>query len=70
MIKVYCLDTNEILEFFAQTPREAMEKLLYTLDLTSFDPEAHIQELGGGRTLTVVHSGRTCRCTTVVDKQT
>lgn len=39
MIKVYCLDTNEILEFFAQTPREAMEKLLYTLDLTSFDPE-------------------------------
>ena len=46
MIKVYCLDTNEILEFFAQTPREAMEKLLYTLDLTSFDPEAHIQELG------------------------
>ena len=38
MIKVYCLDTNEILEFFAQTPREAMEKLLYTLKPDQFRP--------------------------------
>ena len=69
MIKVHCLDTNERLWFSAQTPREAMEKLIYTLNLTGFDPAAHIHELGGGRTLTVVHSGRTWSCTTVSQKQ-
>lgn len=56
--------------FSLKRPGKPWKKLLYTLDLTSFDPEAHIQELGGGRTLTVVHSGRTWSCTTVVDKQT
>lgn len=70
MIRVYCLDTNEGLWFDAQTPHEAMEKLLYTLNLAHLDPEAHILELGGGRTLTVVHSGRTWSCTTVPQKQT
>jgi hypothetical protein len=62
MIRVYCLDTNEGLWFDARTPYEAMEKLLYTLNLTRFDPDACILELGGGRTLTVVHSGRTWSC--------
>lgn len=62
MIRIYNLDTHQSLYFCARTPYEAMEKLLYTLNLRKLDSETRIQLLGGGRTLTIVHCGETWSC--------
>ena len=62
MIDVLCLDDSKTLSFFAKTPYEAMEKLIYTLNLSRLDKNAKIELLGGGRTLSVVHHGKTYGC--------
>ena len=62
MIKCYNLDTHRWLYFTARTPYEAMEKLLYTLNLKRKDTSAKIQLLGGGRTLSIIHNGETWSC--------
>lgn len=61
MIKVFCLDDQSELHFFAKTPYEAMEKLIYTLNLSHLDKNARI-ELCNGRTLSVQHNGKTYGC--------
>lgn len=48
MIRIYNLDTHQALYFCARTPYEAMNMLLYTLNLRKLDSEARIQLLGGG----------------------
>lgn len=62
MIRCYNLDTYQELYFTARTPYEAMEKLLYTLNLKRKDTGAKIQLLGGGRTLSLIHNGETWSC--------
>lgn len=62
MIEVLCLDTGKCLYFTAITPMQAMNQLIYYLDLTKRDEFARVQLLGGGRTLAVVHSGQTWSC--------
>lgn len=62
MIKCYNLDTHQWLYFTARTPYEAMEKLLYTLNLKRKDTSAKIQLIGGGRTLSITHNGETWSC--------
>jgi len=59
MIGVFCLDTKRTLYFDAKTPYEAMEKLIYYLNLSHKDPNAKIQLVGKGRHLTVIHNGKT-----------
>lgn len=58
-IKVLCLDTGAAMVFSAETGFEAMEKARYTLDLRRLDKNAKIELCGGGRTLTMEHSGKT-----------
>lgn len=62
MIKVFCLDDNRTLSFFANSGYEAMQKLICFLNLSHKDDDAKI-ELCNGRTLSVVHSGKTYGCT-------
>lgn len=59
MIEVVCLDSRQKLWFSAKTPYQAMEKLIYYLDSQRKDKDAKIALVGGGRVLTVLHSGRT-----------
>lgn len=59
MIKVLCLDTGKELAFFAKTGIEAMQKALYTLNVTRLDNSAKIELFGGGRTLAFTHNGKT-----------
>jgi len=59
MIDVYCLDTQKVFYFDAATPYQAMEKLLYYLNLSHLDEDAKIQLVGKGRHLTVIHNGNT-----------
>ena len=61
MKKIFCLDDGRELSFFANTAYEAMEKLIYFLNLKHQDNDAKI-ELCNGRTLSVVHSGKTYGC--------
>lgn len=57
--KVSCLDTNTDLFFSARTPYEAMQKLLYHLNLSKQDNSAVIQKTESGLHLYVEHSSRT-----------
>lgn len=60
MIKeVFCLDDNSKLYFSAKTPYDAMKHLIYYLNLSYYDKNSKIELLGKGRTLSVVHNGRT-----------
>lgn len=58
-VRCTCLDTGETLTFASHTPREAMESLIYFLNLHHRDENAQVSELGGGRTLSVTHCGQT-----------
>lgn len=61
MIRVLCLDDQK--EYFvdAFNGREAMNKMLYTLDLSHKDSNAKI-ELCNGRTWSLTHNGKTYAC--------
>ena len=61
MIKIFCLDDQRELSFFASSGYEAMQKLIYFLNLSHKDDNAKI-ELCNGRTWSVVHSGKTYGC--------
>ena len=61
MIKVFCLDDNRTLSFFANSGYEAMQKLIYFLNLSHKDDNAKI-ELCNNRILSVVHNGKTYGC--------
>lgn len=58
-IPVKNLDTGATWGFHAATPCEAMEKLLYTLNLKGKDPAAKINKTESGRVLYMDHSGNT-----------
>lgn len=60
--EVFCLDTGRRLYFDARTPLEAMNKLIYYLNVSHKDDDAKVQLLGHGRTLSVVHCGLTYSC--------
>lgn len=62
LIGVYNLDTGQRWYFSAQTPLEAMNSLLYTLNLKHRDGKAKVRLAGGGRTLYVIHNGQTWSC--------
>lgn len=59
---ILCLDTHTWMTFVSTTAYEAMKSLIYYLNLSHNDAAAEIMLLGGGRTLSVVHSGRTYAC--------
>ena len=61
MKKIFCLDDGRELSFFAESGYEAMQKLLYYLNLSHQDNDAKI-ELCNGRTWSVVHNGKTYGC--------
>lgn len=61
MKKVFCLDDGKELLFFANSGYEAMQKLIYYLNLSHQDNNAKI-ELHNERTWSVVHNGKTYGC--------
>lgn len=61
MIKVFCLDDRRELNFFANSGYEAMQKLIYFLNLSHKDDNAKIT-LCNNRTWSVVHNGKTYGC--------
>lgn len=58
MKRVFCLDDQTELYFSANSGYEAMQKLIYFLNLSHKDDNATI-ELCNGRTWSVVHNGKT-----------
>ena len=62
MIEVLCLDTGKRLYFSAGIPMQAMNQLIYYLNLSKRDESARVQIPGGGRTLAVIHGGQTWNC--------
>lgn len=59
MIPVTCLDEGKSYWFTARTPYEALQKMKYTLDLKSKDPEAKINKTESGLHLYMEHGSRT-----------
>lgn len=57
---VMCLETAEKFYFTAQTNRQAMECMLYTLNLRDKDSNATIGAVG--RCYSMVHGGKTYTC--------
>lgn len=56
---VRCLETGKEFGFMAITPLEAIQKMVYTLDQSSFDKDAKILLSKTGKHLFVTHSGQT-----------
>ena len=61
MIKVFCLDDRSEYLFTATSGYDAMQKMLYTLNLVNKDESAKI-ELCNGRTWSLQHNGKTYAC--------
>jgi hypothetical protein len=61
MIKVFCLDDRVEYLFSATSGYEAMQKMLYALNLEHKDGNAEI-ELCNGRTWSLKHNGKTYAC--------
>ena len=59
MIGVLCLDTGKTALYSAETAMEAMQKALYTANISRLDNNAKIKVIGNGRTITFVHAGKT-----------
>ena len=59
MIQVHHLGTNESYYFTANTPYEALRKMLYTLNLKHRDPDATINKTNSGLHLWLEHHGET-----------
>ena len=62
IVEVLHLGTQEQLFFCSKTPYQAMQSLIYTLNLKRQDKTARVNLLGGGRTLSVEHCGETYSC--------
>jgi hypothetical protein len=61
MIKVFCLDDGSEYLFSAASGYEAMQKMLYTLNLSHKDGNAE-GELCNGRSWSLKHNGKTYAC--------
>lgn len=57
IIRVFCLDSGTWFSFTAASPRDALEKMLYTLNLSCRDASARI--IANARTLSLMHCGLT-----------
>ena len=57
MIAVFCLDDNTNMVFSTKSAREAMEKAIYTLNLSKLDPTSKIIETRA--CLSFDHCGKT-----------
>ena len=55
IIRVFCLDSGTWFSFSATSPHEALEKMLYTLNLSRRDDAARLTE--NKRTLSLEHCG-------------
>ena len=60
--RVFNLDTRKSLYVVKPTAYQAMEALIYYLNLSHLDKDAKIQLCGGGRTLSVVHNREMWGC--------
>lgn len=56
---VCCLDDAKTFIFTADSPRDALEKMRYTLDLERKDTNAKIKATNSGMHLYMDHSGKT-----------
>lgn len=61
MKKVLCLDDGKEYYFNAITGYDAIQKMLYTLNVSHKDESAEI-ELCNGRTWSLIHNGKTYGC--------
>lgn len=61
MKKVLCLDNGTEYLFDAASGYDAIQKMLYTLNLSCRDDKASI-ELCNGRTWSLTHDGKTYAC--------
>lgn len=61
MLKVLCLDDNVEYFFNATSTYDAIQKMLYTLNLKHEDKNAKIK-LCNGRTWSLTHNGKTYGC--------
>lgn len=61
LIKILCLDNGMEYYFVASSEYEAMQKMLYTLNVSNKDNNAKI-ELCNGRTWSLQHNGKTYAC--------
>lgn len=61
MKEVFCLDDGMKYYFATDDSHQAMNSMLYTLNLMNLDKNAKI-ELLNGRTLSLVHNGKTYSC--------
>lgn len=61
-IDVFNLDENKHMTFVSETPYNAMESLIYYLNLSHADKNAKVDLIGGGRALTTIHNGKTYSC--------
>ena len=60
---VVCLDKPHNGYYFVKsTALQAMQALIYFLNLSHNDPNAVVNMYGGGRTLSVTHNGLTYSC--------
>lgn len=57
--EVVCLDDQQRFTFQAVTAEEALQKMLYTLNLSHMDRAATIQQTGSGKHLFMDHGGKT-----------
>ena len=57
IIRVFCLDSGTWFSFSATSPHEALEKMLYTLNLSRRDDAAHITD--NARTFSLIHCSLT-----------
>lgn len=55
IVRVFCLDSGTWFSFSATSPRDALGKMLYTLNLSCRDDAARIVE--NKRTLSLEHCG-------------
>lgn len=57
--EVVCIDDQRRFIFQTETAEEAMQKMLYTLNLSHMDRAATIKQTGSGKHLCMDHGGKT-----------
>lgn len=57
--KIRCLEDDKTFSFNAETPYEALSKMMYTLNLKSFDKNCKINKTTSGRILYIEHKNKT-----------
>ena len=58
LIGVFCLDDDKTYYFDVKTPYEAMEKMLYKLNIAHYDPRAIIDKTPTNKCFYIEHNGK------------